>query len=232
MDNASGNTVPHVVEALSKPVIDLVAENDEILRRYKALLRSIRGQRTTEETRLVRKAFNIAVEAHKTQRRKTGEPYIYHPIAVARICAEEIGLGATSVAAALLHDTVEDTDITLEDVKDLFGPTVANIIDGLTKISGMQFQTGSAQAENFRKVLLTLAQDVRVILIKLADRLHNMRTLGSMARDKQLKIASETSYLYAPLAHRLGLTHQSEWRIFPPVHERRSKTRSVRITKR
>jgi len=205
MDNASGNTVPQVVAAVSKPVIDLVAENEEILRRYKALLRSIRGQRTTEETRLIRKAFNIAVEAHKTQRRKTGEPYIYHPIAVARICAEEIGLGATSVAAALLHDTVEDTDITLDDVKDLFGPTVANIIDGLTKISGMQFQTGSAQAENFRKVLLTLAQDVRVILIKLADRLHNMRTLGSMARDKQLKIASETSYLYAPLAHRLGL---------------------------
>ena len=205
MDNASGNTVPQVAAAISKPVIDLVAENEEILRRYKALLRSIRGQRTTEETRLIRKAFNIAVEAHKTQRRKTGEPYIYHPIAVARICAEEIGLGATSVAAALLHDTVEDTDITLDDVKDLFGPTVANIIDGLTKISGMQFQTGSAQAENFRKVLLTLAQDVRVILIKLADRLHNMRTLDSMARDKQLKIASETSYLYAPLAHRLGL---------------------------
>ena len=205
MDNASGNTVPQVAAAISKPVIDLVAENEEILRRYKALLRSIRGQRTTEETRLIRKAFNIAVEAHKTQRRKTGEPYIYHPLAVARICAEEIGLGATSVAAALLHDTVEDTDITLDDVKDLFGPTVANIIDGLTKISGMQFQTGSAQAENFRKVLLTLAQDVRVILIKLADRLHNMRTLDSMARDKQLKIASETSYLYAPLAHRLGL---------------------------
>ncbi|MBP6312865.1 MAG: bifunctional (p)ppGpp synthetase/guanosine-3',5'-bis(diphosphate) 3'-pyrophosphohydrolase [Flavobacteriales bacterium] len=205
MDKAGGNTEPEVVANGSKPVIDLVAENEEILRRYKALLRSIRGQRNAEETRLIRKAFNIAVEAHKTQRRKTGEPYIYHPIAVARICAEEIGLGATSVAAALLHDTVEDTDITLDDVKDLFGPTVANIIDGLTKISGMQFQTGSAQAENFRKVLLTLAQDVRVILIKLADRLHNMRTLGSMARDKQLKIASETSYLYAPLAHRLGL---------------------------
>lgn len=205
MDKASGNIVPMVASNGARPVIDLVAENEEILRRYKALLRSIRGQRTVEETRLVRKAFNIAVEAHKTQRRKTGEPYIYHPIAVARICAEEIGLGATSVAAALLHDTVEDTDITLDDVKDLFGPTVANIIDGLTKISGMQFQTGSAQAENFRKVLLTLAQDVRVILIKLADRLHNMRTLGSMARDKQLKIASETSYLYAPLAHRLGL---------------------------
>jgi GTP pyrophosphokinase len=124
---------------------------------------------------------------------------------VARICAEEIGLGATSVVAALLHDTVEDTDLTLDDVKDLFGPTVTTIIDGLTKISGMQFSTDSIQAENFRKVLLTLAQDVRVILVKLADRLHNMRTLDSMARDKQLKIASETIYLYAPMAHRLGL---------------------------
>jgi guanosine-3',5'-bis(diphosphate) 3'-pyrophosphohydrolase len=188
-----------------KPVIDQAAERAEILRRYRSLLRSIRGERTPENTRLIRKAFNIAVEAHKEQRRKTGEPYIYHPIAVARICAEEIGLGTTSVVAALLHDTVEDTDLTLEDVRDLFGPTVVTIIDGLTKISGMQFTTGSAQAENFRKVLLTLADDVRVILIKLADRLHNMRTLDSMSRDKQLKIASETLYLYAPLAHRLGL---------------------------
>ncbi len=184
---------------------DLVAEKAEILRRYRGLLRSIRGDRSVEDTRLIRKAFNIAVEAHKNQRRKTGEPYIYHPIAVARICAEEIGLGTTSVVAALLHDTVEDTDLTLDDVKDLFGPTVATVIDGLTKISGMKFSTDSIQAENFRKVLLTLAQDVRVILIKLADRLHNMRTLDSMVRDKQLKIASETLYLYAPLAHRLGL---------------------------
>lgn len=189
----------------AKPVIDHVAERAEILRRYRGLLRSIRGERTPEKTRMIRKAFNIAVEAHKDQRRKTGEPYIYHPIAVARICAEEIGLGTTSVVAALLHDTVEDTDLTLEDVKDLFGPKVATIIDGLTKISGMQFTSDSIQAENFRKVLLTLADDVRVILIKIADRLHNMRTLDSMARDKQLKIASETIYLYAPVAHRLGL---------------------------
>ncbi len=187
------------------PVIDLVAERAEILRRYRGLLRSIKGERTPEDTRQIRKAFNIAVEAHKNQRRKSGEPYIYHPIAVARICTEEIGLGTTSVVAALLHDTVEDTDLTLDDVRDLFGPTVATIIDGLTKIGGMQFQTGSVQAENFRKVLLTLAQDVRVILIKLADRLHNMRTLDHQSRDKQLKIASETSFLYAPLAHRLGL---------------------------
>ena len=186
-------------------VYDLEKERGEILLRYRGLLRAIKGHRTPEDNRLIRKAFNIAVEAHKDQRRKSGEPYIYHPIAVARICAEEIGLGTTSVVAALLHDTVEDTDLTLDDVKDLFGPTVATIIDGLTKISGLQFGTDSIQAENFRKVLLTLAQDVRVILVKLADRLHNMRTLGSMARDKQLKIASETLFLYAPLAHRLGL---------------------------
>ncbi|HOY27350.1 MAG TPA: bifunctional (p)ppGpp synthetase/guanosine-3',5'-bis(diphosphate) 3'-pyrophosphohydrolase [Flavobacteriales bacterium] len=192
-------------KAVQKVEIDLVKERAEILRRYRGLLRSIRGERTAEESRMIRKAFNIAVEAHKEQRRKSGEPYIYHPIAVARICAEEIGLGATSVVAALLHDTVEDTDLTLEDVRDLFGPTVATIIDGLTKISGMQFGTDSIQAENFRKVLMTLAQDVRVILVKLADRMHNMRTLDSMARDKQLKIASETLFLYAPLAHRLGL---------------------------
>ena len=186
-------------------VIDPVAERAEILRRYRTLLRAIKGERRAEDTRMIRKAFNIAVEAHKEQRRKSGEPYIYHPIAVARICAEEIGLGTTSVVAALLHDTVEDTDLTLDDVKDLFGPTVATIIDGLTKISGLQFATDSIQAENFRKVLLTLAQDVRVILVKLADRLHNMRTLDHQPREKQLKIASETLYLYAPLAHRLGL---------------------------
>ena len=207
MDKGPQHPTPPAEPAATsaRPVIDLVAEKAEILRRYRGLLRSIKGQRTAEESRQIRKAFNIAVEAHKDQRRKSGEPYIYHPIAVARICAEEIGLGATSVVAALLHDTVEDTDLTLDDVKDLFGPTVATIIDGLTKISGMQFSTDSIQAENFRKVLLTLAQDVRVILVKLADRLHNMRTLDSMARDKQLKIASETIYLYAPMAHRLGL---------------------------
>jgi GTP pyrophosphokinase len=138
-------------------------------------------------------------------RRKSGEPYIYHPIAVAHICAEEIGLGTTSVVCALLHDVVEDTDLTLEDIRRLFGEKEAKIIDGLTKISGVFDQGSSLQAENFRKMLLTLSDDVRVILIKLADRLHNMRTLESMQRDKQLKIASETLYLYAPLAHRLGL---------------------------
>ena len=185
--------------------VDPEREKEEILNRYRGLLRAIRGRRSPEDTRQIRKAFNLAVEAHKDQRRKSGEPYIYHPIAVARICAEEIGLGATGVVAALLHDTVEDTDLTLDDIRDLFGPTVATIIDGLTKIGGMQFQTDSLQAENFRKVLLTLSEDIRVILIKMADRLHNMRTLDSMARDKQLKIASETLFLYAPLAHRLGL---------------------------
>ncbi|MBS1568025.1 MAG: bifunctional (p)ppGpp synthetase/guanosine-3',5'-bis(diphosphate) 3'-pyrophosphohydrolase [Bacteroidetes bacterium] len=191
--------------AEATPVYDLEEEKEQILSRYRGLLRAVRGDRTTDGTRLIRKAFNIALEAHKDQRRKSGEPYIYHPIAVARICAEEIGLGVTSVAAALLHDTVEDTDLTLEDVRDMFGDTVCTIIDGLTKISGVNWQTDSMQAENFRKVLLTLAQDVRVILIKLADRLHNMRTLESMSREKQLKIASETLFLYAPLAHRLGL---------------------------
>ena len=191
--------------ANATPTFNLEQEKEEILIRYRGLLRAVPGERTAEGTRLIRKAFNIALEAHKGQRRKSGEPYIYHPIAVARICAEEIGLGVTSVVAALLHDTVEDTDLTLEDVRDMFGDTVATIIDGLTKISGVNWQTDSMQAENFRKVLLTLAQDVRVILIKLADRLHNMRTLESMSREKQLKIASETLFLYAPLAHRLGL---------------------------
>ena len=138
-------------------------------------------------------------------RRKSGEPYIYHPIAVAQICAEEIGLGTTGIVCALLHDTVEDTDLTLDDVKGLFGERVAQIIDGLTKISGVIDNTSSIQAENFRKVLLTMSEDIRVILIKLADRLHNMRTLDHMKRDKQIKIASETLFLYAPLAHRLGL---------------------------
>ncbi|HLP11538.1 MAG TPA: bifunctional (p)ppGpp synthetase/guanosine-3',5'-bis(diphosphate) 3'-pyrophosphohydrolase [Flavobacteriales bacterium] len=186
-------------------MIDLEKERKEILNAYRALLRSFKTPRGAEESKIIRKAFNLAVEAHKNMRRKSGEPYIFHPIAVARICAEEIGLGTTSVVSALLHDTVEDTDVTLEDVEGMFGKKVSRIIDGLTKISGVVDQNISMQAENFRKVLLTLSDDVRVILIKLADRLHNMRTLGSMSKEKQLKIASETEYLYAPLAHRLGL---------------------------
>ncbi len=186
-------------------IIDLEQEKKEILKRYRSLLRACRRTLEKGDKLLIRKAFDIALEAHKDMRRKSGEPYIYHPIAVAHICAEEIGLGTTSVVCALLHDVVEDTDLTLDDIRGLFGEKEAKIIDGLTKISGVFDQGSSQQAENFRKMLLTLSDDVRVILIKLADRLHNMRTLDSMQRDKQLKIASETLYLYAPLAHRLGL---------------------------
>src|SRR3954462_10552418 len=186
-------------------VIDLEAEKTEILKRYRTLLRASKSTLQKGDKRMIRKAFDMALESHKDMRRKSGEPYIYHPIAVAQIAVEEIGLGTTSVVCALLHDVVEDTDISLDDIKGMFGEKVAKIIDGLTKISGVFDQTSSLQAENFRKMLLTLSDDVRVILIKLADRLHNMRTLESMAPDKQLKIASETLYLYAPLAHRLGL---------------------------
>ena len=189
----------------SQLVIDLEAEKKEILKRYRGLLHACKRTLEKGDKLLIRKAFDIALEAHKNMRRKSGEPYIYHPIAVALICAEEIGLGTTSVVCALLHDVVEDTDLTLDDIRGLFGDKEAKIIDGLTKISGVFDQGSSLQAENFRKMLLTLSDDVRVILIKLADRLHNMRTLDSMKRDKQLKIASETLYLYAPLAHRLGL---------------------------
>src|ERR1700741_1642405 len=186
-------------------VIDIEAEKKEIRKRYRALLRASKSAMQKGDRPMIRKAFEMALECHKDMRRKSGEPYIYHPIAVAQIAAEEIGLGTTSVVCALLHDVVEDTDLTLEDIRVLFGEKEAKIIDGLTKISGVFDQGSSLQAENFRKMLLTLSDDVRVILIKLADRLHNMRTLDSMKRDKQLKIASETLYLYAPLAHRLGL---------------------------
>lgn len=185
--------------------VDFELEKKEILKRYKHLLRSIQSRTNQEDRKIIRKAFDLAVESHKDMRRKSGEPYIYHPLAVAQICADEIGLGATAIVCALLHDVVEDTEISIEDIKRLFGDKIAMIIDGLTKISGVFDNRSSLQAENFRKMLLTLSDDVRVILIKLADRLHNMRTLESMARDKQLKIASETLYLYAPLAHRLGL---------------------------
>lgn len=188
-----------------QPVVDVESEKKEILRRYKNLLNACRRRLERGDKLLIRKAFEISLEAHKDMRRKSGEPYIYHPIAVAQIAAEEIGLGTTSIVCALLHDVVEDTELSLDEIRGMFGEKVAKIIDGLTKISGVFDQTSSLQAENFRKMLLTLSEDVRVILIKLADRLHNMRTLDSMDRDKQLKIASETLYLYAPLAHRLGL---------------------------
>lgn len=185
--------------------IDLEAEKKEILKRYKDLIKACKRRLEKGDKEIIRKAFEVSVEAHKEMRRKSGEPYIYHPIAVAQICAEEIGLGTTAIVCALLHDTVEDTDMTLDDIRGMFGDKVAQIIDGLTKISGVFDHTSSIQAENFRKMLLTLSEDVRVILIKLADRLHNMRTLDHMKRDKQMKIAGETLYLYAPLAHRLGL---------------------------
>jgi guanosine-3',5'-bis(diphosphate) 3'-pyrophosphohydrolase len=186
-------------------VIDLEAEKKEILKRYRALLRACKSTMQKGDKRMIRLAFDMALESHQNMRRKSGEPYIYHPIAVAQIAAEEIGLGTTSIVCALLHDVVEDTDITLDDIEREFGKKVTKIIDGLTKISGVFDYNSSLQAENFRKMLLTLADDVRVILIKLADRLHNMRTMEFMPRDKQLKISSETVYLYAPLAHRLGL---------------------------
>ncbi len=187
-------------------------KNDEeekklILREYRALLRALKHRIKKGDKRLIRRAFEISVDAHKDMRRKSGEPYILHPLAVARIVVEEIGLGVTSSICALLHDVVEDTEITLEDIEREFGEKYSKIIDGLTKISNvvdLKADT-TVQAENFRKILLTLADDPRVILIKLADRLHNMRTLGSMNREKQLKIASETTYIYSPLAHRLGL---------------------------
>lgn len=186
--------------------IDLIEENKEIVRRYRSLLRVCNRSKTKNDRNLIRKAFNVALEAHKDMRRKSGEPYIYHPLAVAKIAAEELGLGTLAIVCALLHDTVEDTYITLDDIENLFGKKERIIIDGLTKISGVfDHQTTSQQAENFRKMLLTLSDDVRVILIKLADRLHNMRTLDHMSREKQLKIASETLFMYAPLAHRLGL---------------------------
>jgi GTP diphosphokinase / guanosine-3',5'-bis(diphosphate) 3'-diphosphatase len=186
-------------------VIDLEAEKKEILKRYRALLRACKSTMQRGDKRMIRLAFDMALQSHQNMRRKSGEPYIYHPIAVAQIAAEEIGLGTTSIVCALLHDVVEDTDITLDEIEREFGKKVTKIIDGLTKISGVFDYNSSLQAENFRKMLLTLADDVRVILIKLADRLHNMRTMEYMPRDKQLKISSETVYLYAPLAHRLGL---------------------------
>lgn len=180
-------------------------ESKEILRRYRGLLRAANNSKSREDRKKIRKAFDLALECHSEQRRKSGEPYIYHPISVAKVVAGELGLDTTSIVCALLHDTVEDTKLTLEEVENLFGEKEKDIVNGLTKMSGV-FEPGtSAQAENFRKMLLTLSSDVRVILIKLADRLDNMRTLTHMSPDKQQKIASETLYMYAPLAHRLGL---------------------------
>ena len=182
------------------------AENKELTRQYKKLLRISYQTLSTEDKKMIRKAFEIALDAHKDQRRKSGEAYIFHPIAVAQIVAQEIGLDATSIASALLHDVVEDTSYTLADLEQLFGETVARIVDGLTKITNLNKDRDvSLQAENFRKMLLTLNDDPRVIIIKIADRLHNMQTMDSMRPDKQRKISSETLYIYAPLAHRMGL---------------------------
>ena len=185
-------------------IYDLEQENKEILARYKDLISNTYRTLDEEQNKLIRQAFDLALDAHKDQRRKSGEPYIYHPIEVAKIVANEIGLGATSIACALLHDVIEDSDYTYEDLEKRFGTKIAGIVNGLTKISVMNHQNISIQSENYRKLLLTLSEDFRVILIKIADRLHNMRTLESMAPDKQKKIASETVYIYAPLAHRLG----------------------------
>ena len=186
-------------------IIDAELEKKEIISRYRRLLRKAKPILKDGDAKLIKKAFTLSLDAHKDMRRKSGEPFIFHPLAVAEICVEEIGLGTTSIISALMHDVVEDTDIELADIERMFGKKIARIIDGLTKIRGVFEYGTSQQAENFRKMLFTLSEDVRVILIKLADRLHNMRTLDSMPRNKQLKVANETIYLYAPLAHRLGL---------------------------
>ncbi|MFW5835658.1 MAG: RelA/SpoT family protein, partial [bacterium] len=185
--------------------IQTETETQEIIARFEDLMDHCTHINDPDEIKRIKKAFQFANEAHKNMRRKSGEPYIIHPISVSKIVATEIGLGSKSVISALLHDVVEDTEYTLEDIRYSFGDKITEIIDGLTKIAGVFDKKSTIQVENFRKLLLTLSDDVRVILIKLADRLDNMRTLDSMPRNKQLKIAGETSFLFAPLAHRLGL---------------------------
>lgn len=183
-----------------------IQEDNLIEQEFQALLTDYLHSNHRKKVDIIERAFRFAKDAHQGIRRRSGEPYILHPIAVARIVCQEIGLGSTSICSALLHDVVEDTEYTVEDIENLFGKKIAMIVAGLTKISGGIFgDQASAQAENFRKLLLTMSEDIRVILIKMADRLHNMRTLGSMAPSKQYKIAGETLYIYAPLAHRLGL---------------------------
>lgn len=183
-----------------------IPEEDKLLisRAYRNLLKCIKTPLSPEDSQQIRLAYEMAVEAHREQRRKSGEPYILHPIEVARICVEEIGLGPTAVVCALLHDVVEDTDVTLDEIGEKFGDSVRNIVDGLTKLDGLHYAENQ-QAENFRKVLTSMLTDTRVVLIKMADRLHNLRTIKSMKHEKQLKIAAETEFVYAPLAHRLGL---------------------------
>lgn len=209
--------------------LDEEQEKKEIVRHYRALLRALKPRLKKGDRELVRTAFEMAAEAHRDMRRKSGEPYILHPLAVAQITVEEIGLGVRSAICALLHDTVEDTEVTLEDVEREFGSEIAHIVDGLTKISTViDSNTSTMQAENFKKILLTLADDPRVILIKLADRLHNMRTLDSMRRESQLKISSETVFIYAPLAHRLGLyTIKSELEDLAMKYTEQDKYREI-----
>jgi len=191
---------------MSLTELETLSEDNLIQQEFEALLEDYRNTNHRQKVELITKAFNFAKAAHKGIKRRSGEPYIMHPLAVARIVVREIGLGSTSICSALLHDVVEDTDYTVEDIENLFGPKIAQIVDGLTKISGGVFaEKASEQAENFRKLLITMSEDIRVILIKISDRLHNMRTLGSMPSAKQYKIAGETQYIYAPLAHRLGL---------------------------
>ena len=185
--------------------LDLELENKAIAKEYRALLKGLKDRLKKGDKENLRLAFEMALEAHKEMRRKSGEPYIYHPIAVARIVSEEMGLDVKSVICALLHDTVEDTELTVEDIEIAFDKETGKIVEGLTKIAEIFDKQGSLQAENFRKLILTLVDDLRVILIKIADRLHNMRTLDSMPSEKQMKIASETLFLYAPLAHRIGI---------------------------
>ena len=191
---------------MSDNVNDQQIEDQMVEQEFNALLNDYLSSNHRRKVELITRAFNFANQAHKGAKRRSGEPYIMHPLAVARIVSREMGLGSTSICSALLHDVVEDTEYTVEDIKSLFGEKIASIVDGLTKISGGVFgEQASAQAENFRKLLLTMSEDIRVILIKIADRLHNMRTLDSMLPAKQLKIAGETLYIYAPMAHRLGL---------------------------
>ena len=179
-------------------------ELEEIDKEYQSLLTKVKPKCTDQDIKNLDLAYKHILEAHKFQRRKSGEPYVFHPIEVARICYDEIGLGATSVISALLHDVVEDTETTLEDIKEMFGDKITKIVDGLTKLDGT-YNVENKQAENFKKVLSSLVYDVRVALIKMADRLHNLRTIGSMPRQKQIRIAAETLFIYMPLAHRLGL---------------------------
>src|SRR5690606_8558290 len=190
--------MPHIASGITEH------ERQALQREFRRLMRALPAPMDDTDKRNLRRAFDMGLEAHSHQRRKSGEPYFFHPIEVARICVSEIGLGPTAAVCALLHDVVEDTEVTLEEVRETFGDKIGHIVDGLTKLDGL-YNVPSEQAENFKKVLSTLVEDVRVVLIKIADRLHNMRTIGPMPKHKHRSIAAETDYIYAPLAHRRGL---------------------------